>query len=135
MFRAYIVIRWMIFLFIITPLIYFIPMSVVLEYIVNFGFSENYIYLGLPIIYIFTIRYLWREEYDYSRLDSLSSKFKNAVLLIYSSIILTLCIFGIVTKIVVLAFFAGPFILLTFVMLVYGCDSARNELKASGVLK
>ena len=130
-FNTYVFIRWMVFIFIIGLTIWALiasGLSDILEEL-DIEIAESYLYGLLPPIYFFIIKYLLKQKYDYANLDKLSDKFKNAVLFIYSSIVITLAIFWTVMQVEVLAFFAGPFVMLTFAMLVYGCDSARNELK------
>jgi hypothetical protein len=130
-FKAYVFIRWVVFLFIIGSSIFLtiiIVISSILEEL-DLNIADKYLFAILPIVTFFIVRYLWNQKYDYLNLHQLNQKFKNAVLLIYASIILTLIIFTLIFNIYVLAFFASPFLLLTFAMLVYGCDSARNELK------
>jgi len=130
-FNAYVFIRWMVFIFIIGLTIWALiasGLSDILEEL-DIEIAESYLYGLLPPIYFFIIKYLLKQKYDYANLDKLSDKFKTAVLFIYSSIVITLAIFWTVMQVEVLAFFVGPFVMLTFAMLVYGCDSARNELK------
>jgi len=132
MLKSYIFIRWVIFLFLITPILFAIVatgVSTLFEEL-NIYFPESYIFLLAPFIYFFTIRYLWRVKYDYSQENKLSKKFKNALFILYFAIFMLFAVALAVSQVNVLAFFAGPVLILVFVMLVYGCDLARNELKS-----
>lgn len=131
MLKLYIISKWLFVLFILVPIVFIIPASCIQPMIPEA--NKEFIFFGLIFVYYYFVKKLMKEKYHFKHSKNLTKEFRNATLYIYLSYFVTLVTYLTVIKIQVLAFFAGPVIILTIGLLLHGLSSANKELLSKNV--
>jgi len=134
MIKFYIIARWMFFMFIIAPILFYAPMVAIASIFNNKDMLEVVTYIGLPLIYVYLIKKLLKDTYNKDNLPNLSPKFKTYMGLIYAGYFISVATVIAVMQINVLAFFAGLPLIVAIIMLIVGAMSARSELLIKEVI-
>ena len=134
MLKFYIVAKWIFFLSVIAPIIFFLPLVAIAEILHSEEIVEGVALIALPLVYFYLIKNLLKDTYDKDNIQNVSSKFMGYLGMIYLAYFIVVATVVAVLQINVLAFFAGLPLLLSIVLFVMGSSSARSELLIKEVI-
>ena len=128
MLKLYIVAKWIFFMSVIAPILFFMPLVAIAEILHSEEIVEGVAFIALPLIYYYLIKKLLQDTYENDNVQNVSSTFMRDLGMIYFSYFIIVATVVAVLQINVLAFFAGLPLLLSIVLFVIGYSSARSEL-------